>query len=204
MPDFMRENLKIIPRFLRFCCFLHSATAEMDNHFVTRPENQAVLQGQRTMFSCSLNRTSSNETKPAAWVFRKPTSDSTAIIFNGYTMTSEFTTLTILNTSINGQYDLIINDTRLENAGSYTCMVDRQRTSSAQLVVLSELYQRFRNVTFVPKPGRAASFRADPFVFVLYLNFRNGTIIIRHQWEKVLLHCAIYIILNYCIILNSH
>lgn len=81
------------------------------------PQNVAVVVGQSVIFHC---RTESHT--PFGWKFKSTstTAPEIFIVFKDTIVSAEFERCDI-NASAEGQYDLHINNTRLSDAGTYTC-----------------------------------------------------------------------------------
>ena len=104
---------------------------------VSHPTNIAVVEGSPVKLDCAVNDTQS----PIRWFHRKDSESEEAMIYSGNQITNSFHNFSIDKTSP-GEYHLILNQTTMSSAGTYTCNEFKTRmNASAQVIVMGELYE---------------------------------------------------------------
>ena len=101
----------------------------------TEPRNIATTRGSETLFRCS--RSNLSDTSRILWRYYTTDDPKTRVdIYNGHTFLNRTRGSFRLNETEPGQYDLIINSTILEDAGTYQCARSLDKKYPAELIVL--------------------------------------------------------------------
>jgi len=117
------------------CCNVAAVCWSVNGEFVTSPANKAVLMNDRVKFTCTTDDSSSS----IFWYFSASgstdtTSDSTLLIVNDCNVEQSYQSVYHTEPTSAG-CNLIINSTRLADAGTYQCS-DQPHYAAAELVVL--------------------------------------------------------------------
>jgi hypothetical protein len=97
-----------------------------------KPKNDAVITGSNTTFECQIKPTTNST---VLWKFRgvnKLVNES--VIYNGSQVSPEFKERYTVNVASPGQFDLIIKNASLSDAGIYTCEESQQPGSNASAI----------------------------------------------------------------------
>ena len=100
---------------------------------MTRPQNTVGFVGNTAVLQCRTNDSESKMSWSRGYVFLETIASSTRGVYEGYPRLS-------LNDSTDGQFDLVINSTRSEDANTYTCREGFDHSTSAQLVLLGKCF----------------------------------------------------------------
>ena len=119
------------------CCNVAAVCWSVNGEFVTSPANVAVLMNDRVTFTC---RPTTDDSSPSIfWYFSASgstdiSSDSTSLIVDDCDVEQSYQPVYHTESMATG-CNLIINSTRLADAGTYLCY-DLPDSAAAELVVL--------------------------------------------------------------------
>jgi len=112
------------------------------------PRNTAVLAGTRLTLSCD-----TNSTTKVSWYFGR----RQAIIFNGFSVSSEFRRHTVRRP----KYHLQIRDVQPSDAGLYKCLHSKSHSATAEVIVLGKYILLTNIIDLSPNSTWPATSRLD-------------------------------------------
>ena len=134
----MVRYIRLYDTIIRLSCemFTDFAGMEIGSHD-TVPRNIATTRGNVTLFRCS--RSNLSDTFSILWRYYSADDPKTPIdIYNGHNFLNRTRGSFRLNETESGQYDLIINSTILDDAGTYQCARSLDKEYPAELIVLGK------------------------------------------------------------------
>ena len=107
------------------------------------PSNTAVVAGAQIVLRCETDLSRNNSIK---WLFWSDSNISSLLIYTAFKIHTNLTDRYMINERTRpGQYDLIINTTRLSDAGKYRCNeVGRSTSAEAELIVLGNVCRKLQ------------------------------------------------------------